>query len=121
MPRPALFALLAPLVAAAALLAPAARAEEPAAAPAPAVSPAPAVASAPSAPAVAPAPAPAAAQYECTSFPVRSTTAMGPFQAPADVSAAKVNPTRLPAGWAPVGGSIGEGGAFVLACRVVGG
>jgi hypothetical protein len=111
MPRPALFALLAPLLAAAALLSPAARAEEPAAAPAPAVSPA---------PAVAPAPAPAA-QYECTSFPVRSTTAMGPFQAPADVSAAKVNPTRLPAGWAPVGGSIGEGGAFVLACRVVGG
>ncbi|MES2641644.1 MAG: hypothetical protein V4850_19285 [Myxococcota bacterium] len=66
-------------------------------------------------------PAPAEVQYECTSFPVRSTMAMGAFQAPADVSNARLNPTRLPVGWTPMAGSIGEGGAFVVACRPVGG
>jgi hypothetical protein len=66
-------------------------------------------------------PAPAELQYECTSFPVRSTMAMGAFQAPADVSNARLNPTRLPVGWTPMAGSIGEGGAFVVACRPVGG
>ena len=35
------------------------------------------------------------------------------------VSDAKVNATRLPAGWQPVGGTVGEGGAFVLACRTL--
>ncbi|MDP2316065.1 MAG: hypothetical protein Q8P41_24420 [Pseudomonadota bacterium] len=95
----------------------------PAAAPAPVAEPAPPVAPAPpaSVPAAPPAvAAPAVAapvQYECTSFPVRSTMAMGAFQAPADVSGARLNPTRLPAGWVPMGGSIGEGGAFVLACK----
>jgi hypothetical protein len=58
-----------------------------------------------------------APQYECTSFPVRSTTAMGAFQAPADVSDVKVNSTLLPAGWSPVGGTVGSGGAYVLACH----
>lgn len=62
-----------------------------------------------------PAPAP---RYECTSFPVRSTAAMGAFQAPADLTEARINATTLPAGWVPQGGSVGEGGAFVLACRV---
>lgn len=55
---------------------------------------------------------------ECTSFPVRTTTAMGPFQAPADLASARVNATKLPAGWTPVGGTVGEGGAYVIACRV---
>jgi hypothetical protein len=59
------------------------------------------------------------AQVECSSFPVRSTTAIAPFQAPADLSAARVNPTRLPPGWSPVGASVGEGGAYVVACRPV--
>ena len=60
-------------------------------------------------------------QLECTSFPVRSTTAIAPFQAPADLAAARLNTTRLPPGFAPVGGSVGEGGAYVVACRTVAG
>jgi hypothetical protein len=59
----------------------------------------------------------AAPQYACTTFPVRSTMAMGAFQAPADVSAAKLNATTLPPGWVPMAGSVGSGGAFVIACR----
>lgn len=55
--------------------------------------------------------------YECTSFPVRSTAAMTAFQAPADLVNARINTTKLPPGWEPVGGTVGEGGAFVLACR----
>jgi hypothetical protein len=42
---------------------------------------------------------------------------MGAFQAPADVSDVKVNSTLLPAGWSPVGGTVGSGGAYVLACH----
>jgi hypothetical protein len=59
----------------------------------------------------------APATQECTSFPVRTTTAMGPFQAPADLAGARVNATKLPSGWTPVGGTVGEGGAYVIACR----
>jgi hypothetical protein len=43
---------------------------------------------------------------------------MGAFQAPADLGTAKINATTLPPGPTPAGGSVGEGGAFVLACRV---
>lgn len=58
-----------------------------------------------------------ATPFECTTFPVRQTTTITAFQAPADLTNAKVNATKLPAGWEPVGGTIGEGGAYVLACR----
>lgn len=74
---------------------------------------------APTPPAPPPTPAPEL-QYECTSFPVRSTMAMGAFQAPADVSNARLNTTRLPVGWTPMAGSVGEGGAFVVACKAFG-
>jgi hypothetical protein len=110
--------LLALLVGAAHAQAPAEPAPAvPVAAPAPAAPPVP-VAVAPAPPPVA---APAPVQYECSAFPVRSTMAMGAFQAPADVTNARLNPTRLPPGWTPMAGSVGEGGAFVIACRPTGG
>lgn len=60
-------------------------------------------------------------RQECTSFPVRSTIAMGPFMAPQDLANAKVNATTLPAGWTVVGGNVGEGGTYIVACRDVAG
>lgn len=94
---------------------------EPAAAPVAVVAaPAPVAPVAPVTPVAPAAPVSPPVQYECSSFPVRSTMAMGAFQAPADVSSARLNPTRLPVGWTPMAGSVGEGGAYVVACRAVG-